>query len=673
MSSLFNPATSLMDCLSYPKKLLLVAILFLLPLTVTTYFTIDNNASVIAATRAEQAGLGYIKRLRQFQQHVAEHRGMASLVLSGKAPREKLDAKGGEVETDVSALDEAARLNEEVLQVTAEWQEIKSAWRSLKASAGGMQPAASLAAHGALLEKVLHLYDQVSTKSGLILDPEVDSIHLIIPLTSNLPVAAEMAGRMRALGAKLLAAGTPATLEDKMKLMAGLEAASSNVRMAEGGLSDAMENNPKLKDALQGLQSEVENKFRELEGVVTREIINDGLTMAPEQYFALATRVIDTNYKLFDASAKELEGLLQARLEAELNRRLVISILVLVSLAAILYLFVGFYQSTMRSIDQLAAASRDLAGGDLRARVSHVSGDELGMVAHAFNDMGERFCAVIQQMTGANAQLAAASEELSSVTEEGNTGIQRQQQEMTQVATAINEMAASVQEVASNAAAAAKAAEEANRQIAQGRNVINATVESINLLATQVSEASSVIHNLEKESGNIGGVLDVIRGIAEQTNLLALNAAIEAARAGEQGRGFAVVADEVRTLAQRTKDSTHEIQKMIERFRTGTGEAVKVMDQSHHQAQDGKGHAENAGNVFSQIAAAVTSITSMNLQIAAAAEEQTSVSEEINRNVHNVAQIIEQSVVGAKQTASASSELATLAAESQVMVGRFTT
>ncbi|MEW5755485.1 MAG: methyl-accepting chemotaxis protein [Pseudomonadota bacterium] len=673
MNSLFSPAVSLMDRLSYPKKLMLLALLFVVPLAVTTYFTLDDDNQVISATRAEQVGAGYLKLLRQLQQRTAEHRGMASLVLTGNAPREKLDAKAAEIEKHVSDLDEATRRYDDTLRVSSDWKDIASGWQTLRSRVTSMQPGESLAAHSALLEKIIHLYSKAADNSGLILDPDLDSIHLIIALSSNIPAATEQSGRMRALGTKLLTARAPATLEDKTKIIAGLESAKSNMILAESRFQGSMTHNPQLAKALERPLADAKEGAAELTQVVTREIINDGMAISPEQYFGLATRVIDANFKLFDAATAELETLLQARLDTELNHRIIVTILLLLSMITVLYLFIGFYQATVRSIDQLAAASREMAQGDLCARVRHVSGDELGTVARAFNDMGDKFRALIQQTAGANAQVAAAAEELSSVTEESKAGIQEQQREISQVATAINEMTSSVQEVASNAAAAAKSAEEADKQIMQGKKVINATVESINLLATQVSGAANVIHDLEKASDSIGGVLDVISGIAEQTNLLALNAAIEAARAGEQGRGFAVVADEVRTLAQRTKDSTLEIQKMIERFRAGTVEAVKVMDQSHRQAQEGKGHAENAGHAFNGIAATVTSITSTTMQIAAAAEEQSAVSEEINRNVHSVAQIVENSVAGAEQTAYSSSELARLAAESQGMVGQFKT
>jgi len=249
--------------------------------------------------------------------------------------------------------------------------------------------------------------------------------------------------------------------------------------------------------------------------------------------------------------------------------------------------------------------------------------------------------------------------------------VHQQQSEVNQVATAMNEMSATVQEVASNASHAAQAAQDASEQAGEGLKVVDHTISSINNLANAVEEASGVINQLESDTDNIGVVLEVIRGISEQTNLLALNAAIEAARAGEQGRGFAVVADEVRTLASRTQESTLEIRSMIESLQSGSTQAVEVMTKGKEQAAISVGHAQKAGESLNGITQAVSSISDMNTQIATAAEEQTAVAEEINQNIVNISQLGEQAVSGAQQTSDASEELARLSNELQMMVGQF--
>ncbi|MCU7922437.1 MAG: methyl-accepting chemotaxis protein, partial [Candidatus Thiodiazotropha sp. (ex Dulcina madagascariensis)] len=268
-------------------------------------------------------------------------------------------------------------------------------------------------------------------------------------------------------------------------------------------------------------------------------------------------------------------------------------------------------------------------------------------------------------------QLASAAEETSVVTAQTTAGINQQHTETDQIATAINQMNATVHDVAQNAVHAAEATRNADASSEEGKKVVDKTIEAINQLATEVEQAAKVIHELEQETENIGSVLDVIKSIAEQTNLLALNAAIEAARAGEQGRGFAVVADEVRTLAGRTQQSTQEIEEMISRLQTGANKAVQVMETGKTKTLVGVEQAAAAGKALETINAAVESINNMNTQIASAAEEQSSVTEEINRNITNISQVAEQTSSGAAQTAQASDDLARLAEQLKGLVAQF--
>ena len=232
-------------------------------------------------------------------------------------------------------------------------------------------------------------------------------------------------------------------------------------------------------------------------------------------------------------------------------------------------------------------------------------------------------------------------------------------------------MNATVHDVAHNAVHAAEATREADQSSTQGKAVVDKTVDAIGEIAAEVEQAAQVIHELERESENIGSVLDVIKSIAEQTNLLALNAAIEAARAGEQGRGFAVVADEVRTLAGRTQASTAEIEEMITRLQSGANNAVNVMESSKTKTNIGVEQAAAAGSALEDITTAVDRIAEMNTQIASAAEEQSAVTEEINRNVANISEIAEHTSTGAEQTAQASEGLSRLASQLNAVVVQF--
>jgi methyl-accepting chemotaxis protein len=349
--------------------------------------------------------------------------------------------------------------------------------------------------------------------------------------------------------------------------------------------------------------------------------------------------------------------------------------LVTVSLSAGALISLALAYLTITSITQgvnlIEQTAKKLSEGDLAARVDYHNKDELGHIAVAFNKMADKFHGAINEVKDSVSQLASAAEETSAVTTQTTQGINQQLTETGQVATAMNEMSATVQDVARNAVEAAGAAREADDTFNQGKQVIDKVIEAIGELANEVEEAAGVIQQLESESMNIGSVLDVIKSIAEQTNLLALNAAIEAARAGEQGRGFAVVADEVRTLAGRTQESTQEIEEMISKLQSGANNAVKVMAEGKEMTKVGVDQAAAAGEALKTINAAVEQITNMNTQIASAAEEQSSVAEEINRSIVSINEVAEQSATGAQQTAQASDDLARLAEQLKGLVGRF--
>jgi methyl-accepting chemotaxis protein len=280
---------------------------------------------------------------------------------------------------------------------------------------------------------------------------------------------------------------------------------------------------------------------------------------------------------------------------------------------------------------------------------------------------------IVSQVALSTTRLGAASEELTTVMGATSENIQREKQDIDLIATAITEMNATVHEVASHSSSAAESAQDSATEAEEGKRVVDGAIGVIERLASEIEQAANVIQKLDIESKNIGGVLDVITGIAEQTNLLALNAAIEAARAGEQGRGFAVVADEVRTLAARTQQSTLEIQDMISRLQTEVNNAVQAMETSRSMAQTGVDQAGTAGSSLERIAQAVISIREKNSEIAHATEQQSTVAEEINQKIISISQLGEQNADGSQGAANSSSELAMLAMELQALVGQFKT
>ena len=314
-----------------------------------------------------------------------------------------------------------------------------------------------------------------------------------------------------------------------------------------------------------------------------------------------------------------------------------------------------------------------VADGDLTQSAKVTRRDELGQLQQTMYAMTESLRTLIGRIGGSVGQIASAAEQLSAVTAQTSVGVQKQREETDQVATAMHEMAATVQEVAQNAEQASLAARQADQQARQGDLVVKEAIGQIDSLSGEVEHSAHAIEELNTESGRIGSVLEVIRAVAEQTNLLALNAAIEAARAGEQGRGFAVVADEVRALARRTHDSTEEIEGLIGNLQRVAQKAVEQMQTSRELTQRTVELASEAGIALGRITDSVSTIEQMNQQIAAASEEQSAVAENISESVTRVRDIGEQSASGSEQTAGASAELARLGVELQGLVARFRT
>jgi methyl-accepting chemotaxis protein len=323
-------------------------------------------------------------------------------------------------------------------------------------------------------------------------------------------------------------------------------------------------------------------------------------------------------------------------------------------------------RETRQALDDIAAGD-----GDLTQRLNEDRHDEFGDLARSFNTFVDGVHTLVRQVSEAASQLSAAAEQLSVSSRQASEQVQQQQSETEQVATAMTQMAATVTQVAGNASQAADAAAESDRAAHSGAEVVQLTSREVGELAEEVQSAVSVINRLQGDAESIGTVLEVIRGIAEQTNLLALNAAIEAARAGEAGRGFAVVADEVRTLATRTQSSTQEIRGIIEKLQGAANDAVKVMDAGHAKATDGVSSAERAAKALEDITQSISTINDMNTQIASAAEEQSAVAEDVHRSLTRISSGVEQAASGSTQIAAASDELARLAADLQMRVGRF--
>ena len=349
----------------------------------------------------------------------------------------------------------------------------------------------------------------------------------------------------------------------------------------------------------------------------------------------------------------------------------ILGIGVLIAFLAAITLGMIITRSITRPLSIAIRSAEEVADGDLSKHIEISGRDEVSVLLSALDKMQQNLRTTVKEIGSAADQLASASEELNAVTEESSRGLTRQNDEIQQAATAVNEMTAAVDEVARNAAGAADASEQTSLSAVQGRDQVRRSVNSVAAMADEISNSTGKVEVLATRVNEITKVLEVIRAIAEQTNLLALNAAIEAARAGEQGRGFAVVADEVRALAHRTQTSTADIESMMQQVRSGAEEAVLAMNKSKELAADTRAQSIEAGQALERITEGVSIINEKNLVIASAAEEQAHVAREVDRNLVNIQDLSTQTAAGANQTNASSFELSRLATSFGVLISRF--
>ncbi|ERO64458.1 HAMP domain-containing protein [Pseudomonas sp. MC042] len=393
-------------------------------------------------------------------------------------------------------------------------------------------------------------------------------------------------------------------------------------------------------------------------------LLNEQLMDSAEAINSTLNRLLEINTRYSTAAAEEAARQYHNAFD------LVVALLVLASGLTLLFAWL-LTRSITQPIAKALEAAEEIAEGNLARPVQVDGNDEAGRLLRAMAKMQENLRTTLQRISGSATQLASAAEELNSVTEESARGLTQQNNEIEQAATAVTEMTSAVEEVARNAVSTSEASKNATASAGDGRDLVQETVAAIERMSSDVQDTASLVGDLANQSRDIGKVLDVIRGLADQTNLLALNAAIEAARAGEAGRGFAVVADEVRALAHRTQQSTSEIERMIGSIQNGTEQAVDSMRNSTERAESTLNIARGAGLSLDTINSAIIQINERNLVIASAAEEQAQVAREVDCNLVNIRDLSVQSATGAHQTSAASNELASLAVDLNGLVARF--
>ncbi|QZP21750.1 methyl-accepting chemotaxis protein [Pseudomonas sp. DR208] len=491
-----------------------------------------------------------------------------------------------------------------------------------------------------------------------------------VPSIRALDEFTQLTLRLRVLSYRLLTNREP---DVQQKTLEAFELRNQQIRTAQGIYEKLIESGEERSTydeyvRLLGQYHQIEERMKSLSRAnqveELRSLLNTELLSNSEQVNAVLTRLLDLNNTMALTTNKDAED------QYNMAFNLVVSLLVVATLLTLLFAWL-LTRSITLPISQALEAAEEVAEGNLTRPIKVDGNDEAGRLLAAMAKMQDKLRDTLQRIAGSATQLASAAEELNAVTDESARGLTQQNNEIEQAATAVNEMTSAVEEVARNAVSTSEASRNATTSAGDGRDLVQETVGAIERMSADVQATATLIGDLANESRDIGKVLDVIRGLADQTNLLALNAAIEAARAGEAGRGFAVVADEVRALAHRTQQSTSEIERMIGSIQAGTEHAVDSMRNSTERAESTLNIAKGAGMSLDTINTAIVEINERNLVIASAAEEQAQVAREVDRNLVNIRDLSVQSATGASQTSAASSELSRLAVDLNGMVGRF--
>jgi len=469
-----------------------------------------------------------------------------------------------------------------------------------------------------------------------------------------------------ALGRGFIDSSGSARFEDLLQRLERL-AADYGLRVDDALASDAG-----LRKSLADVAEASRRSVKQAAALFEEQVVVAQTLDAPwPEFYQQASALMADTYRLNEAIVGYLQEQLQARLAQQHLRMLALGAVLAGVFALILYLYGGFYVSTRTTLRRLSGAMDKVAAGDMTVSFQAHSRDELGELAQGFSETVRRIRSLIDQVGHTVVAVEEQAGQVLAVSARSNQAVSGQREQIEQVATAMNQMSATAQEVARSAALAADGAQQVNRESANGRTLVESQQGSIGRLAAEIDQTVLAINQLADDSRAIGQVLEVIRSIAEQTNLLALNAAIEAARAGEQGRGFAVVADEVRTLARRTQDSTAQIALMIQRLQDGVGAAVRAMGSSHQMAAGTVDEARQVQQALGNILGAVEGIVEQNQQIAAAVEQQTAVAHDIDQNIVAINRAAQDTTQGACQTEDASRALSGQVVELKRLIGAF--
>ncbi|MCR3963662.1 methyl-accepting chemotaxis protein [Aeromonas veronii] len=666
MKWIFNPAIRLGNQLSFKYKFLLWSCLMLLPLAYSMTNLLGRLQDDNVQANRELAGVVNLTPVPAIEQALLTHRNLVT------RHAYEVDPVGDDqVKAAAQAVDQSLQAFADTRQNNPSFEVIQQGWAALQSKAGKLEVEQSNLRHDKLLTEVRHLYKHITASSSLIQDPALGTYYMVILASERLPQLRDLLAQVRDRAATIADFGL-FQAEGYSGLRFRLDLISATLQELEADLTLLYQIEPAYRAEL-GQQTDALIRLVR-QGVETMEN-----KMMKDQLVQLSTKEVQALGDKMDEAITALAGQVRQRLEADLHQRLAanqrhfwwVTAPLTASLLLYLYLMIGAYLSLRDTVGRVRDIAARVNAQDLSQHIEIVGQDELAAISRDYNVTLETLRTLMLRVRENGVTVVESATEIEARTCRSQEVIADQQGETHQVATAIKELAATSQDMAGNALQAARMTQEAQNVVGQGEDVVERTIKAIDHINREVLRTADTIGQLEQQCSQIGGVISVIRGIAEQTNLLALNAAIEAARAGEQGRGFAVVADEVRSLANRTQGATVEIQQMIEQLQSGARASVTAMSAASHEAQEGVGLAQEAKQAFGAITEKVDRMVDTNAIIASAIEQQGAVVNEIERNVVRISDGSDEALQVANAARDAARQIHQLTEQLRAMVQSF--